>query len=83
MARQLEPGPRVGGARVANRGPGSRVGEGAPPRADLGAEIAVAAAGSQASPARRGAAGAGVGGGAGGGEGERPQRSAAPRHCVA
>lgn len=46
----------MGGARAANRGPGSprsRVGEGAPPRADLGAGIAVAAAGSLAGPARR------------------------------
>lgn len=70
----------MGGARAANRGPGSlgsRVGEGAPPRADLGVGIAVAAAGSTAGPAGPGAAGAGVGGGAGSGEGGRPRSPAA------
>lgn len=80
MARRLElaaRGWRAPARPIAARGArGAGWGEGAPPRSDLGAGIAVAAAGSPAGPARRGAAGAGVGGGAGGGEGGRPLRPA-------
>ncbi|XP_040848443.1 translation initiation factor IF-2-like [Ochotona curzoniae] len=73
MARQLEPGALGRGASAqpiaAWRAPGAGWGKGSPPRADLGAGIAVAAAGSPAGPARR-VAGPAVGGG--GGQGRAP-----------
>lgn len=73
MARQLEPGALGRGASAqpiaARRAPGAGWGKGSSPRADLGAGIAVAAAGSPAGPARR-VAGPAVGGG--GGQGRAP-----------
>lgn len=78
MALQLELGARGGAANRGPESPGSRGGGGAPPRADLGAGIAVAAAGSRAGRARRG--------GRWGGRRRRRRLGRvppAPRRCVA